>query len=205
MCQRGHCQSVDGVGRVESYPASALSSSAGAAPGLKQLQHLGSLLIYQNSSVGPRRQVVNTRHTSILRLPLPAARAVGWLSVLLLQFVGSVGLGLVIHLALLVITITSVLLAFVTRVLFLLYCIFVPWAADANCCMRPTRYADFWTGDRLQKAFESAKLNTGVTYGSEQGYSGVEKSAGSTLLATVPPFGASNQTATGSVRFSRGS
>lgn len=81
----------------------------------------------------------------------------------LLQVLAAVLTGLLVHVLLILVVALSVVVALVSRVLFCGYCIFSPWAADCKCCMRPTRYADYWSQLDLAAALKSAELSGGLS------------------------------------------
>jgi hypothetical protein len=66
--------------------------------------------------------------------------------------------GAAAYLLLLAALLLALLWAFATRVVFSLYCIFIPRAADSNCCLKLTRNGDFWGLADVQAAFAAAKL-----------------------------------------------
>lgn len=66
--------------------------------------------------------------------------------------------GTVAYMALLVALLLALLWAWLTRTLFSLYCIFLPSAADTNCCLKHTRAGDFWGLADVHSAFAAAKL-----------------------------------------------
>jgi hypothetical protein len=68
-------------------------------------------------------------------------------------------IGTAAYAMLFVVVVLALLWAWVTRTLFSLYCIFIPRAADSNCCLKLTRSGDFWGVADVRDAFASAKLS----------------------------------------------
>jgi hypothetical protein len=67
-------------------------------------------------------------------------------------------IGAAAYVMLLTVVVLALLWAFVTRTVFSLYCIFIPRAADSNCCLKLTCNGDFWGLADVQAAFAAAKL-----------------------------------------------
>lgn len=77
--------------------------------------------------------------------------------------------GLIIHLVLLVLIITTLIWAWCTRLLFSLYCLFWPWAGNAHHQTQITRIANFWSKESIHDAFATANLLVGLTDDAVQG------------------------------------
>jgi hypothetical protein len=68
-------------------------------------------------------------------------------------------IGTAAFVVLFVVLVLALLWAWLTRTVFSLYCIFIPRAADSNCCLKLTRNGDFWGVADVQDAFAAAKLS----------------------------------------------
>jgi hypothetical protein len=138
-------------------PERASSSDSASPAGV----HRKSLL-HQSSIV---------RIASVQRGTLYGAKQLLWrvCTMLLAAVIGAAA-----YIMLLVVVVLALLWAWVTRTLFSLYCIFIPSAADSNCCLKLTRDGDFWGVADVRDAFASAKLS--VTHAQLQN---VFESAGS--------------------------
>jgi hypothetical protein len=61
--------------------------------------------------------------------------------------------GLFAHVVLLVVLALVLCWTFVTRLVYALWCIFIPAAANHCVCLQPTRHADYWSKASIRAAF----------------------------------------------------
>eukprot|EP00878_Enallax_costatus_P044763 GHUV01053498.1.p1 GENE.GHUV01053498.1~~GHUV01053498.1.p1 ORF type:complete len:690 (+),score=153.21 GHUV01053498.1:831-2900(+) len=112
--------------------------------------------------------------------PNPLRRALGsvleglfWVTDTLIEAPIRIGLaavsGLITHVLLLALIVLVLVWAWFTRLLFSLYCLFWPWAGNAEYQVQITRMANFWDKEGVHDAFASAKLPAGSASEEVQG------------------------------------
>jgi hypothetical protein len=151
------------LGLVAAGSAEAASKLAGAVP--SSLRAAGGphrvKFAHSTELAGALVPVHKQRTCSALRGAaaafVPRLQAACWIILDRLAAVATVGLaavvGLVAHIVLLVVLAYVLCWTFATRLVFALWCIFVPAAANHSVCLQPSRHCNYWSKASIQAAF----------------------------------------------------